>query len=46
MPVSQLADLLLVYLRLPSMTMEKLYTCLEVADRARAALAAHQGSVG
>lgn len=41
MPIGQLADLLLVRLRLPRERMRELYECVRVADRARSALDEH-----
>ena len=46
--VGHLTDLLLLYLKPGSLDMEKLYSCLEVSDRARSALeladSTHPGS--
>jgi ATP-dependent Lon protease len=42
MPLGQLTDFLLVRLQLPQSPMQELYSCMQVEDRARRALAEHE----
>jgi ATP-dependent Lon protease len=42
MPLGQLTDFLLVRLQLPQSPMQDLYSCMQVEDRARRALAEHE----
>lgn len=42
MPLGQLADFLLVRLQLPQTPMQEIYSCMNVEDRARRALAEHE----